>query len=106
MKRRKIKKVRTTICIDEDIFIESGDYIYNLSAFVQECMRREIQKQKEKKNKELLRISANKQSYKNDYIREIEEERAKRDEFIEINGVLKKSSDLTEDDIIWMLETI
>lgn len=54
MKRRKIKKIRTTISIDEDIFEESGLYIYNLSAFVQECMRREIQKQKDK-----LRISSN-----------------------------------------------
>lgn len=49
MKRRKIKKVRTTICIDEDIFLKSGEYIYNLSAFVQECMRREIEKKKNKK---------------------------------------------------------
>ena len=65
MKRRKIKKVRTTISIDEDIFIESGDYIYNLSAFVQECMRREIAKQKQAKNRDALRISANMETQKN-----------------------------------------
>lgn len=53
MKRRRIKKIRTTICIDEDIFMESGDYIYNLSAFVQECMKREIEKQKAKEEKQL-----------------------------------------------------
>lgn len=53
MKRRRIKKVRTTICIDEDIFIESGDYIYNLSAFVQECIKREIARKKAKEEKEL-----------------------------------------------------
>lgn len=53
MKRRRIKKVRTTICIDEDIFLESGDYIYNLSAFIQECMKREIARQKAKQEKEL-----------------------------------------------------
>lgn len=65
MKRRKITKVRTTISIDSKIFEESGEYIYNLSAFVEECMRREIAKQKEKKNRDLLRISTNMNSYEN-----------------------------------------
>lgn len=53
MKRRRKRKVRTTISIDEEIFLESGDYIYNLSAFVQECMKREIEKQKAKEEKQL-----------------------------------------------------
>lgn len=57
MKRRRIKKVRTTICIDEDIFLESGDYIYNLSAFVQECIKREIARQKAKEDKQLRIMS-------------------------------------------------
>lgn len=63
-KRRKIKKVRTTISIDADIFEESGLYIYNLSAFVQECMKREIDKGKAK-----LRITSIKST--NDYIPEV-----------------------------------
>lgn len=65
MKRRKITKVRTTISIDSKVFEESGEYIYNLSAFVEECMRREIAKQKDKKNRDLLRISANMNSFEN-----------------------------------------
>lgn len=60
MKRRKITKVRTTISIDAQVFEESGYYIYNLSAFVEECIKREIDKQKKK---EQLRISTNMNSY-------------------------------------------
>lgn len=62
MKRRKITKVRTTISIDSKVFEESGYYIYNLSAFVEECIRREIDKQKKKQQ---LRISANMETEKN-----------------------------------------
>lgn len=62
MKRRKITKVRTTISIDAQVFEESGYYIYNLSAFVEECIRREIDKQKKKQQ---LRISANMETQKN-----------------------------------------
>ena len=62
MKRRKITKVRTTISIDSQVYEESGYYIYNLSAFVEECIRREIDKQKKKQE---LRISTNMQTLKN-----------------------------------------
>ena len=62
MKRRKITKVRTTISIDSQVYEESGYYIYNLSAFVEECIRREIDKQKKKQE---LRISTNMQTQKN-----------------------------------------
>ena len=64
MKRRKITKVRTTISLDAQVFEESGYYIYNLSAFVEECIRREIEKQKKKGQ---LRISANKQTNKTEH---------------------------------------
>lgn len=89
MKRRKITKVRTTISLDSQVYEESGYYIYNLSAFVEECIRREIDKQKKKQQ---LRISTNKQS--------------EEDELVNINGQLKKSSELTTDDICWMLESM
>ena len=95
MKRRKITKVRTTISIDSKVFEESGEYIYNLSAFVEECMRREIAKQKEKKNRDILRISTNKK---------IEQEIKKDDDYVLINGQYKKSSELTTEDICKMLE--
>lgn len=62
MKRRKITKVRTTISIDSQVYEESGYYIYNLSAFVEECIRREIDKQKKKQQ---LRITTNMQTQKN-----------------------------------------
>ena len=62
MKRRKITKVRTTISIDSQVYEESGYYIYNLSAFVEECIKREIDKQKKKQE---LRISTNMQTQKN-----------------------------------------
>lgn len=62
MKRRKITKVRTTISLDAQVFEESGYYIYNLSAFVEECIRREIDKQKKKQQ---LRISTNMETQKN-----------------------------------------
>lgn len=62
MKRRKITKIRTTISIDAQVFEESGYYIYNLSSFVEECIRREIEKQKKKQQ---LRISANMETQKN-----------------------------------------
>ena len=67
MKRRRIKKVRTTISIDEDIFIESGDYIYNLSAFVQECIKREIARQKAKEDKQLRITTIMKSKSDTDY---------------------------------------
>ena len=72
MKRRRIKKVRTTICIDEDIFLESGDYIYNLSAFVQECMRREIEKQKNKKVRIMSIMSNDEKTSPTDIIDDVE----------------------------------
>ena len=92
MKRRKINKVRTTISLDAQVFEESGYYIYNLSAFVEECIKREIDKQKKKQQ---LRISTNKQSYK---------ETNNDDEYIKVGGQLKKSSEMTTDDVIKMIE--
>lgn len=74
MKRRKITKVRTTISITKELFEESGDYIYNLSGFVEECIKREITRQKQKKERnEQLRIRSTMYSGYNATPEEIEE---------------------------------
>lgn len=56
MKRevKRIKKVRTNITLDEDLFLESGKYILNLSAFFNKCLKNQLEKEKAKIEAEKL----------------------------------------------------
>ena len=56
LKKEKIKKIRTTITLDEDLFIESGLYIENLSGYLNECLKRAVESAKKKEEQERLRI--------------------------------------------------
>lgn len=61
-RRRKIakRKIKVTISIDEDLYCESGTYIYNFSGFVNNSLKMYLEKCKKKA--EQLRITAIKES--------------------------------------------
>lgn len=48
MKRpiERIKKVRVNITIDENVFLESGKYINNLSGYINAMLKNHIERQK------------------------------------------------------------
>lgn len=61
MKRevKRIKKVRTNITLDEDLFLESGKYILNLSAFFNKCLKNQLEKERAKIEAEKVVVSDN-----------------------------------------------
>ena len=56
LKKEKGKKVRTTITLDEDVLLEVGLYVDNLSGYINACLKNAIASGKKKEESEGLRI--------------------------------------------------
>ena len=67
-KLEKPKKVRVNICLDKDVYEESGEFIYNLSAFVNKCIKKQIELEKSKFEKEIA-------TYNDRYVQKVRKEK-------------------------------
>ena len=56
LKKEKGKKVRTTITLDEDVLLEVGLYVDNLSGYINACLKNAIASGKKKEEVDGLRI--------------------------------------------------
>lgn len=80
MKRptNKSKKTRVNITLDEELFIESGKYISNLSAFFNACLRNHVtraqyeeMKSESTDNIRYVQSNENKKSYSQEQLEEL-----------------------------------
>lgn len=74
----KSKKTRVNITLDEELFIESGKYISNLSAFFNACLRNHVtraqyeeMKSENTDNIRYVQSNENKKSYSQEQLEEL-----------------------------------